>query len=109
MAGLRRGFRHAMAMRLELDSGLVGEAHALADEIAGPVLGFARAHTTVAIERTVARLFGVDGVDELGVPLPNVLVDALGPRLGGGLAIPLAAACAGGRTPQQGAEAVTAG
>jgi beta-lysine 5,6-aminomutase alpha subunit len=96
-------------MKLELDAGLVGEAHALADDIAGPVLDVARAHTTVAIERTVARLFGVDGVDDLGVPLPNVLVDALGPRLGDGLALPLAAACAGGRTPQQVAESVAAG
>ena len=96
-------------MKLELDSGLVAEAHGLADEIAAPVLEFARGHTTVAVERTVARLFGVDGVDDLGVPLPNVLVDALGPRLGRGIALPLAAACAGGRTPQQVAEAVAAG
>ena len=58
------------------------------------MVDFARGHTTVAIERTVARLFGVDGVDDLGVPLPNVLVDALGPRLGEGLALPLAATCA---------------
>ncbi len=97
-------------MTLELDRGQVDEAFGLADAIAQPVLEFARAHTTVAIERTVARLFGVDGVDDLGVPLPNVLVDALGPRLGGGLALPLASACsASGRSPQQVAEAVAAG
>jgi beta-lysine 5,6-aminomutase alpha subunit len=97
-------------MRLELDSALVDEAFALADDIAAPVVDFARRHTTVAIERTVARLFGVDGVDDLGVPLPNVLVDALGPRLDEGLALPLAAACAAsGRSPQQVAEAVAAG
>ena len=97
-------------MRLELDTALVDEAFSLADDIAAPVVDFARRHTTVAIERTVARLFGVDGVDDLGVPLPNVLVDALGPRLGEGLALPLAATCAEtGRTPQQVAEAVAAG
>ena len=97
-------------MRLELDRGLTEEAFALAEAIASPVVEFARAHTTVAIERTVARLFGVDGVDELGVPLPNVLVDALGPRLGEGLALPLAQSCAdAGRSPQQVAEAVAAG
>src|SRR6185295_15082262 len=97
-------------MRLELDSALVDEAFALADDIAAPVVDFARRHTTVAIERTVARLFGVDGVDDFGVPLPNVLVDALGPRLDEGLALPLAAACAAsGRSPQQVAEAVAAG
>jgi beta-lysine 5,6-aminomutase alpha subunit len=97
-------------MTLELDRGQVDEAFGLADAIARPVLEFARAHTTVAIERTVARLYGVDGVDDLGVPLPNVLVDALGPALGGGMAGPLAAACAAsGRSPQQVAEAVAAG
>ena len=97
-------------MRLELDRGLTEEAFALAEAIASPVVEFARAHTTVAIERTVARLFGVDGVDELGVPLPNVLVDALGPRLGEGLALPLAQSCVdSGRSPQHVAEAVAAG
>jgi beta-lysine 5,6-aminomutase alpha subunit len=97
-------------MRLELDSALAEEGFALAEAIADPVIGFAREHTTVAIERTVARLFGVDGVDELGVPLPNVLVDALGPRLGEGIALPLAAACLeADRSPQQVAEAVAAG
>ena len=78
-------------MRLALDPELVDEAFDLADAIAAPVVDFATAHTTVAIERTVARLCGVDGVDDLGVPLPNVLVDALGPRLGEGIALTLAA------------------
>ena len=96
-------------MNLALDTGLVAEAFALADEIADPVVGFAQEHTTVTIERAVARLFGVDGVDELGVPLPNVLVDALGSGLGAGMAVPLAAACtATGQSPQQVAEAVAA-
>ena len=97
-------------MNLALNDALVEEAHALAEAIADPVMQFAREHTTVAVERTVARLFGVDGVDDLGVPLPNVLVDALGPALAGGLALPLAAACmASERSPQQVAEAVAAG
>ena len=77
-------------MRLELDQALTDEAFALADSIAAPIMEFAVGHTTVTIERTVARLYGVDGVDDLGVPLPNVLVDALGPALPGGLALPLA-------------------
>ncbi len=95
MACRRRDFGDDQRMRLELDRRLTEEAFALAEAIAAPVVEFARAHTTVAIERTVARLFGVDGVDELGVPLPNVLVDALGPRLGEGLALPLAQSCVG--------------
>jgi beta-lysine 5,6-aminomutase alpha subunit len=97
-------------MMLDLDAGLVEEAATLADAVASPVMEFASAHTTVTIERTVARLFGVDGVDDLGVPLPNVLVDALGPRLGEGLARPLAQACVeSGRSPQQVAEAIAGG
>ena len=97
-------------MRLALDTGLVDEAFALAEAIARPVMDFATAHTTVAVERTVARLFGVDGVDDLGVPLPNVLVDALGPGLSGGVALPLAQAWVDRQSsPQQVAEAVAAG
>ena len=34
-------------------------------------------HTTVAVERTVCRLLGIDGVNDVGVPLPNVAVDHL--------------------------------
>jgi beta-lysine 5,6-aminomutase alpha subunit len=95
---------------LRLDDALVAEAFELAGAIAGPVLRLAAANTTVAIERTVARLYGVDGVDDLGVPLPNVLVDALGPRVGDGLALPLAAACRErSASPQAVAEAVAAG
>ena len=97
-------------MRLDLETALTEEAFALADSIAAPVMEFALGHTTVAIERTVARLFGVDGVDDLGVPLPNVLVEALGPGLPGGLALPLAQACTDRQaSPQQVAEAVAAG
>jgi beta-lysine 5,6-aminomutase alpha subunit len=95
---------------LPLPAAAVEEATLLGERIAAPVIDFARAHTTVSIERTVARLFGVDGVDDLGVPLPNVLVDALGPRLDGGVSLPLATACRlGGRSPQAVAEAVAAG
>jgi len=40
-------------------------------------------NTTVTVERTVARLMGVDGVDDIEKPLPNVLVDNI--KEGGGL------------------------
>ena len=32
-------------------------------------------HSTTTIERSIVRLFGVDGVDKNGIPLPNVVVD----------------------------------
>jgi beta-lysine 5,6-aminomutase alpha subunit len=33
--------------------------------------------STVSVERTIARLIGIDGVDSAAVPLPNILVDEL--------------------------------
>ena len=42
-------------------------------------------HTTVSVERTVCRLLGIDGVDEFGVPLPNVVVENI--KAGNGLSI----------------------
>ena len=34
-------------------------------------------YTTVAVERTLCRLLGINGVDKFEVPLPNVIVDDL--------------------------------
>ena len=34
-------------------------------------------YSTVAVERTLCRLLGIDGVDANTVPLPNVLVDEI--------------------------------
>jgi beta-lysine 5,6-aminomutase alpha subunit len=63
--------------RLNLDHARVAACRSAADRIAGRLDTFLRARTTVAVERTVARLFGIDGVDATGVPLPNVVVDQL--------------------------------
>jgi beta-lysine 5,6-aminomutase alpha subunit len=53
------------------------EARKMAKKIALEVQDFINQHTTTTIERTVCRLFGIDGVDEFGVPLPNIVVDKL--------------------------------
>jgi beta-lysine 5,6-aminomutase alpha subunit len=96
-------------MELRIDSGLVGEARRLADATVNPVADFIARHSTVSVERAVARLCGVDGVDADGIPLPNRLVDAL-PARGIGVARALGAALAEtGRTPQAVAMAVAAG
>ena len=66
----------------------------------------------MSVERSVTRLLGVDGADALDVPLPNVLVDHVHDRggLGRGIAYWLGnAMIQTGRTPQQIAEAVSAG
>jgi beta-lysine 5,6-aminomutase alpha subunit len=55
----------------------VARARALAGQITDPIFELIRRHTTVSVERTVLRWFGVDGVGNLGAPLVNLLVDRL--------------------------------
>lgn len=60
---------------LRIPPDLVDEARQLANEIVKPVQAYILEHSTVSVERTVLRLYGVDGVDEAEVPYPNLLVD----------------------------------
>ena len=62
---------------LRLNESKIKEARALAQKISDQVTGALAADTTVTVERAVCRLFGIDGVDEHGVPLPNIFVDHL--------------------------------
>jgi beta-lysine 5,6-aminomutase alpha subunit len=97
---------------LPIDQGVVDECRALAADVAVGVQRFIDAHTTVSIERTVLRAFGVDGADADGVPLVNSCVDrylAAG-RLGHGIAWWLGRALArGAADPQEAAEALAYG
>ncbi|MBI3183018.1 MAG: lysine 5,6-aminomutase subunit alpha [Myxococcales bacterium] len=52
-------------------------ARQLAREITEPIFEMIRRHTTVSIERTVLRLFGLCGAGAGGVPLANLMVDRL--------------------------------
>jgi len=61
--------------KLNLDFSLVEGAKKLAKDIANDTQMFIDKHTTTSIERTICRLLGIDGVDEFGVPLPNLVVD----------------------------------
>ena len=63
--------------KLGLDVEKVGYAKSIAKDIANEVQQFVVNYTTVAVERTLCRLLGIDGIDLDGVPLPNVLVDSL--------------------------------
>jgi beta-lysine 5,6-aminomutase alpha subunit len=63
--------------KLNLDFNKVLHAKNVAKNIADDVQNFVENYTTVAVERTLCRLLGIDGVDENGVPLPNVLIDEL--------------------------------
>jgi beta-lysine 5,6-aminomutase alpha subunit len=98
--------------KLDLDPGVVEACRAAARRIADQVGGQIAGHTTVSVERSVARLLGVDGANDLDAPLPNVLVDHVhdGGGLGRGVAYWLGSAMLKtGRTPQQISEGVSAG
>lgn len=64
-----------MESKLNLDFELVKEARGYAKRIALDMQKFIEKHSTVSVERTIARLLGVDGVDSIDRPLPNVLID----------------------------------
>ncbi len=55
----------------------VAHARRLAREITNPIFQHIERHTTVAVERTVLRWFGVDGVGAEGAPLVNLMIDRL--------------------------------
>ncbi|MCL6452740.1 MAG: lysine 5,6-aminomutase subunit alpha [Alicyclobacillus sp.] len=98
-----------MASKLYLDPQLVARGRAAAGQIADDMDAFIRQRTTIAVERTALRLFGVDGVDADGVPLPNRVADQV--HEAGGLAGGVARWWVNGRLqtglgPQELAEAV---
>jgi len=98
--------------KLGLDPGVVSACRQAAKRIAEDVFEQISSRTTVSVERSVTRLLGVDGANELEVPLPNVLVEHVGAH--GGLERGIAywlgnAMLQTGRTPQQIAEGVSAG
>jgi beta-lysine 5,6-aminomutase alpha subunit len=69
--------------KLNLDPQKIENSRNSARKIAEETQKFIEKHTTVSVERTVVRLLGVDGVNEIDEPLPNVLVDNI--KDGGGL------------------------
>ncbi|MNK66966.1 D-lysine 5,6-aminomutase alpha subunit [compost metagenome] len=64
-------------MHITIDTAKVAYGRELAQRIAKPMLEYFRSHSTLATERAALRLYGVDGVDDAGVPWPNRMVDAL--------------------------------
>ncbi|MCE8178933.1 lysine 5,6-aminomutase subunit alpha [Porphyromonas gingivalis] len=98
--------------KVGIDFSKVEYARSIAGEIAGNVQTFVEQYTTVAVERTLCRLIGIDGVDGNAVPLPNVLVDHLKDQnvLGHGALFFLAnGIVATGKSPQEIAESVAVG
>ena len=101
-----------MKSKLGLDEALVGRARASAAKVAEDTQRFIDRHTTVAVERTVCRLLGIDGVNDVGVPLPNVVVEHLCAKdiLSDGAALRIGNAMAeSGLSPQEIAEGIDRG
>ncbi|MHB1392709.1 MAG: lysine 5,6-aminomutase subunit alpha [Clostridia bacterium] len=97
---------------LNLDRKQIDSARESARSIAEDMQKFIDIHTTIAVERTIARLLGVDGVNDVGTPLPNVVVENI--KNNGGLNMGAAYFLANavlntGLTTQEIAEKVAAG
>ena len=60
--------------KVGLDFTEVEHARSVAKKIAGQVQDFVEDYTTVAVERTLCRFLGIDGIDDNEVPMPNVVV-----------------------------------
>lgn len=98
--------------KLGLNQELIAKARASAHNVAADVQAFIDEHTTVTVERAVCRLLGIDGVNEVEVPLPNVVVDHLKEKgvLSGGASFYIGnAMVALGVGPQEVAEKVSSG
>ncbi len=98
--------------KLHLDPLKVQRARDLARGIAEDTQSFVDTHTTVAVERTICRLLGIDGVNDLDVPLPNVVVDHLKEQEAVGIGVAHFignAIIQTGKNPQEIAEAVSKG
>lgn len=97
---------------INLNEALINRARQAAKNIAVDTQKFIDVHSTVATERTIARLYGIDGVDENAVPLPNIIVDHIkneGALEDGVAYYIINAVLETGKTPQEIAEAVSKG
>ncbi|MGL5428904.1 MAG: lysine 5,6-aminomutase subunit alpha TIM-barrel domain-containing protein, partial [Cetobacterium sp.] len=63
--------------KLGLKKEKIDRARGLAKDIAVDVQKFVDSYSTVSVERTICRLFGIDGVNIDEVPLPNIVVQHL--------------------------------
>ena len=98
--------------KLNLDKNLINKAREHAKNVALDTQNFIDKHTTVTVERTVCRLLGIDGVNALENPLPNVVVDHLVEKniLSLGAAYTIGNACLNlSLSPQQIAEGINKG
>src|SRR5271168_252665 len=98
--------------QVPVDQRAVDECRVLAGAIADDVQTYVGRHTSVGVERTILRAYGVEGVDDQGVPLVNTAVERYQKAglLGRGISYFLGRALAAGATsPQDAAERLAFG
>lgn len=98
--------------KLGLDTSIIHGARQSARHIAEQMDRYVGERTTVAIERTVLRLMGIEGVDADGIPYVNRVVDYFAERnlLSSGITTPVVSAMIQHKlTPQQVAEELAGG
>jgi beta-lysine 5,6-aminomutase alpha subunit len=61
--------------KLNLNNNQISECRKYAKYVADDVQSFIEGHTTVTVERTILRLLMVDGINDFGVPLVNVVIE----------------------------------
>ena len=97
---------------ITLDDDQIKRLKELARSIAGQVQTMIEQYSSVSVERAVLRLYGIDGIDPDGTPLPNLLIDILKEKdqLANGVSGHLAAAMLeSGRDAQTTAELIEQG
>jgi beta-lysine 5,6-aminomutase alpha subunit len=60
-----------------VDDAQVAQARGIASQVIEPVFDLIRRHTTISVERTVLRLFGMADAGPGGIPLTNLMTDRL--------------------------------
>ncbi len=95
---------------LRLNGELVDRAHAAASAIADDIQQHIEEHTTDTTERATLRLLGISGVNEIDVPLVNVVVEHARELLPSGIVRPFVDLMdQTGKSAQEVAEGVAAG
>ena len=78
---------------IKLNHTLVTRARAAADDIADDIQRHIDEHTTDSTERATLRLMGVVGVNEIDVPLVNVVIEQARELLPGASCCPSSTSC----------------
>jgi beta-lysine 5,6-aminomutase alpha subunit len=95
---------------LRLNPELVERARAAANAIADDIQQHIEEHTTDSTERATLRLLGISGVNEIDVPLVNVVIEHARALLAGGITRPFVdLMLRSGSSAQEAAEGIAAG